>query len=161
VGDGADGDEIDAGFGDGADGIEADAAGGLGEGTAGDQLHSGAELVGRHVVEEDDIGAGLSGEASLVKGVGLDFDAKGREEFSGATNGSSDGIGEFGGESREVIVLDEYHVPETDAMVLSATAGDGVLLEKAPAGCGLPGIEDACAGTVYGFDEAVGGGGDS
>lgn len=161
MGDGTDGDQVDAGFGDRSDGFQADATGSFCQGSAGDELDGGAELVGRHVVEEDDVCTGLCGEAGLFEGVGFHFDPQVGKKASGAPDGGGDGVGQFGGEGGEVIVLDENHVPETDTVILATAAGDGVFLEGAPAGGGFPGVEDAGGGSPDGGDETVCGCGDA
>ena len=58
----------------GADGVERDAAGGLELGPAGDERDGRAELVGRHVVEQDPVGARVERLRDLVERVALDLD---------------------------------------------------------------------------------------
>src|SRR5437762_5433146 len=54
VGEGADGDQVDAGFGHGAEGGGGNAAGGFGEGAAAAEGDGPAEGLQVHVVEEED-----------------------------------------------------------------------------------------------------------
>ena len=71
---GAHGDEVDAGLGDGADRLERDAAGGLELRPPGGELDRTAQEHGRHVVEQDSVGAGGKRLADLVERVALDLD---------------------------------------------------------------------------------------
>ena len=61
----------------------------------------------------------------------------------------------------DVVVLEQNHVEESDAMVASAANLDGLLLEHAQAGGGLAGVEHAGVGAFETLDVAVGGGGDA
>ena len=60
------------------------------------------------------------------------------------------------GHHRQVVVLDQHHVPQPGAMIGAAARTHRSLLERAPAGRGLTRIEDACAGSCSGgIDEAT------
>ena len=61
-----------------ADGVERDAAGCLERGATGDQRHGPAQDIGRHVVEQDPVGAGGERLVELVERVDLDLDRHGR-----------------------------------------------------------------------------------
>src|SRR6185436_1889075 len=61
----------------------------------------------------------------------------------------------------EMVVLDEHRVVEAEAVVAAAAGADGVLLERAKAGGGLAGADDAGVGAGDGVDDAAGGGGDA
>jgi len=159
MGDGADGDEIDAGGGDGADGFQVHAAAGFGAGAAGNELYGAAQLGGGHVVEQDDIRARRGGLGDLGEGVRLHLDLEPGEFFARAGDGGGDGVGRFVVQGDEVIVLDEDHIVQAKPMILAAATGHGVFFEAPPAGRGFAGIENFCAGGVDGGHKRGGGGG--
>src|SRR5882672_11209151 len=74
VSEGADADEVHAGFGDGTDGGEVDAATRFGFRATGDQLDRRTEQGRGHVVEQDDVSAGSDGLFDLFERVRFDFD---------------------------------------------------------------------------------------
>ena len=77
----------------------------------------------------------------MLKCVDFDFD---REVFAGAA-GEADGFGEAVAAGRsghgEVVVLEHHAVEQADAVVVAATACEGVFLQHAVAGQGLARIE--------------------
>ncbi len=74
--------------------------------------------------------------------------------------GSLDGGGDAAGKV-DVIVFDEHHVEEADAMVGTAADFHGLLLEQTHAGGSLAGIEYLGLETVKALLVAGGGGGDT
>ena len=121
---------------------------------AGGQRDGVAELVRRHVVEQDPVGAGVERLGDLVQRVALDLDGKtGRPR-------ARDRLGDRAGDA-QVVVLDQDAVVEAEAMVRAAAAADGVLLELAQARRRLAGVEDRRAGAVDRVDVAAGERGDA
>ena len=102
-----------------------------------------AEEIRGHVVKEDDVEqAGFEREelAELVEGVNLGLD---EEEVGSLRAGAAGGIGDRAGEirkrdARDVVVLDEDGIMETESMAESSATADRVFLEAAQARCGLP-----------------------
>ena len=139
-----DGDVVHAGLGDGADGRKVYPAARLGLAAAIDESRGLAELFRRHVVEEDDVRAGIGGLANLLERVGLHFNLELGKLFARSPNRSINVTGQRG----EMVVLDEHHVEQAKAMVLSASATHGVFLELAPTRSRLAGIQNfgACSG---------------
>ena len=56
----------------------------------------------------------------------------------------------------EVVVLDEHHVEQAEAMVVSAAAGDGVFLKPPPAGRGFARVENSRRSAFDGLHELRG-----
>ena len=161
MGDCADGDVIDAGFSDGADGFQIDAATRFGFGAARDNLDGLAQLGSRHVVEEDDVSAGVGRLARLLEGVGFDLNLKFGIFRAGGEDRDVDGIGMGSLENREMVVFDQDHVVETEAMILSAATSNRVFFELAPTGKGFARVENAGLSSRGEIDEAAGGGRDA
>ena len=159
--DSADADEVHARLGDGADGGEIHAAAGLGLRASGDEGDGGAELVGGHVVEEDDVRAGVHGLGDLIKSVRFNFDFELRIARTGTLDGGGDGVRLLVAQGSEMVVLDENEIVEADAMIASAPAGDGVFLEAPPAGRGLARVENLGARATNRLDELRGERGDA
>src|SRR5436190_210939 len=157
MGERANGDAIDPGVGDLANVREGHATASLCLATAADELYGAAKLVGRHVVEKDNVGAGFGGFGGLIQGVCFDFDFERWRFFSRGL----DREGDVSSESSKVIVLDEHHVEEPEAMVLAAAAFDGVFLESTPTGSGFAGIENFCARAAHRIHELARERGDS
>ena len=78
----------------------------------------------------------------LLQRVGLDFDFQFRKFFSRAGHGGGDGVGLFVSQRGQMIVLDEDHVEQAEAMIFSAAAGDGVFLKPPPAGRRFARVQD-------------------
>ena len=94
VGEGSDGDDVDAGGGDVVDAVEVDAAAGFDEDAAIDLSDGGAEVGNGEVVEQDAVDAGGEDGLDLVEAIDLDFDVGGVGE-GGA--GFDERVGEGGG----------------------------------------------------------------
>ena len=147
VGEGADGDEVDACGGDVADAVEGDAAAGFGERAAGDLLDGGAKIFDGEVVEHDGVDVGGEDCLDLVEAVDFDFEVGGVGECSACGEQSfGEAAGARGGEDGEVVVLGHDGVGEGEAVVVAAAAADGVALEEAEAGGGLARVDDAGLG---------------
>ena len=145
VGERADGDEIHAGRGDAGDGLERHAAAGLELHAARAELHGFGHLRGRHVVEQDDIHAHEREKAAdLIERVGFELDAQagilGAEAADGLLQVLEIGV------RGEMVVLHHDHVEEPEAVILPAARDDRGLFQRAQAGRGLAGVEDARLG---------------
>src|SRR5436309_967488 len=102
-----------------------------------DDLHALGHLLGRHVVEQHEVGAGLDGGVDLVALVALHLHAQPRPAQPGA------GHGLRYRQAGEVVVLDEHAVGKAAAMVDAAARAHRGLLEGAQAGGGLARVADA------------------
>ena len=74
--------------------------------------------------------------------------------------GTCDGVCDAAGEV-DMVVFEEYHVEESDAVVGAAANADGFLFKKSKARCGLAGVKNSCVCPSKQFDVAMGGGGDA
>src|SRR5262245_3095847 len=151
MGEGANRDEVHAAFSYRANGGKSYTTARFSPAAALHKLDRLSELVGRHVVKENDVGPGIRGLRCLLKGVGFNLHLQGRILLAG----SSDGLGDLPAQGVNVVVLNEDHVEKSESMILSASAKDGVLLETTPAGRGFAGVEDFCIGAGHGVDELV------
>ena len=94
--------------------------------------------LGRHVVEQDGLGAAGDGLFEFERGADFDLD-----DLAGLAAG--EGVFEGGGKAAaegDVVVLDEDAVLQVEAVVEASAAADGVLVQRAQAGDGLAGVED-------------------
>ena len=82
VGEGTDGDEVDAGGGNLADEAQGDAAAGFGEGSAVDLLDGDSKIVDRKVVEENGVDVGGEDRVDLVEAIDFDFQVSGVRNYS-------------------------------------------------------------------------------
>src|SRR5512140_1126993 len=130
MGQGADGDKIDPRLGDGADAVEGHVPGGLERHAAPDEGDRLVHRLVRHVVEHDQIGAGGQGLADLEEAGRLDLDADPRADPG---PGAADGFADAPDEA-QVIVLDQDHVGQAEAVVRAAPGPHGVFLEETQAG---------------------------
>ena len=71
-------------------------------------------------------------------------------------DGGGDGIRLFTAQRGEVIVLDEHHIDQAEAMVVSAAAHDSVFFEAPPAGRGFARVQDLRVGSFDGLDKLRG-----
>ena len=126
-------------------------AGDFDNGRAGDDRDGAADERGRHVVEEDDLGTGADGFFHLGERGGLDLDLRG---VRGGKAGELHGLGERAG-GGDVVVFDEDVFAEGRAVVHAAAAAHGVFFERAPAGRGLAGVDDAGGGAGDGVGVAA------
>ena len=104
-----------------------------------------------HVVEHDHVGAGRQGLADLEEAGRLDLDP---EPGAGLGTGAAHGLGDVADEV-EVVVLDQDHVGQADAVVRAAPELHGVLLEEAQAGRRLARVEDLGLGAGDGVDDSA------
>ena len=142
VGERADGNKIHARPGNRMDGFQIYTAAGFGLHAAIDNFYSLPQLFQIHVVQQYEIRAGIHSLFDLFQSVGLDLDFQHRKFFPRAPNRGGDGIRRFIPQCGEVVVLDENHVEQTDAMILPTAASDGVFLKSPPAGRGFSGVKN-------------------
>ena len=91
VGEGSDGDDVDAGLGDGSDRRKGDPAAGFEYGFAMEFLDDFGHDSREHIVEEDDIGTGVDGFGDLLGMVALYFDfVEVRDFVAGCLDGGGD-----------------------------------------------------------------------
>ena len=109
-----------------------------------DALDGAANLGGRHVVEEDGLGAVGESFFKLPRGAHLDLHAlTGLALLERALEHRRDAAAE-----RDVIVLDENAGGEIDAVIGSPAAEDGVFFKGPHAGDGFARVEHAGAGAL-------------
>ena len=110
--------------------------------------------VGGHVVEQDLLAAGVEQLAELVEVGHLDLDAE-------VGVGAADRVvgRHHAARGDHVVVLDHGPVGEAHPVVEAAAAAHGVLLQRAPAGQRLAGVEHPGAGALEGVHPGGGGGG--
>ena len=161
MGEGTDGDLVDAGGRDGGDGVEVHAAAGFEENVLFAAYFDGCtELFVRHVVEKDEVDvAEAAEEADLIEGIGFDFDENVRGAFFGLVDGALESGGVAG--DGEVVVLGQHAVEEAEAVVGAAAGADGEAFEFAESGGGFAGVEDEGFGAVHRVNKAAGEGGDA
>ena len=152
VGEGADGEEVDAGLGDRPGPVEGQPAGGLGadagRAAEGDR---GAQVVQRHVVEQHQVGTGGDHLADLLDGVALDLDLEVGPLRADGLEGRHDAAG-----GDDVVVLDEGGVRQRHPVVAAATGDDRRLLQSTQPGGGLAGVADLRTGAGDGGDPGRG-----
>ena len=112
--------------------------------------HRDAHVVEREFVEHDDVRARRERLVEFAEGFHFDFDRHAGR--SSARRG--DGRGDRAGRD-DVVLLDQHHVVQTQAMVLRAAAARGVFLRQPQSGQRLARVEDAAAGAGDGFDVAT------
>ena len=69
---------------------------------------------------------------------------------------SHNGIGRFVLQHRQVVILNQHHIKQTETVIPSAAAGDRVFFQPAPSRRGLAGIEYFRARTPDGRNELRG-----
>ena len=97
--------------------------------------------------------------SDLLQRVGLDLDFQIWKFFARAPDRGGDGVRLFVTQRGEVVVLDEHHVEQAQAMVVAAAAGDGVFLKPPPAGRGFARVENLRRRAFDGIDKLRGQGG--
>ena len=160
VRDGADGDEMDAGFRDLADGLEVHTPAGFELDICRAEANGFAHVGEAHVVEENDIDS-LHAEKTfhLFERIGLEFDADAGVGCAGGGDHLLKGVsGKSGG---EVIVFHHEHVMEADPVVAGTSGGDGGFFQETQARRGFAGVENDGICSANGFDKATGRGGDA
>ncbi len=137
MGQGTDGDDVDAALGGCGKCCLVDAAGGFDDGAVADELHGLGHLLGCHVVEHDDVGFACEGLFDAGEVFDLDFDLGHMGGVGmGAVEGCLDAASHL-----DVVVLDEHGIVEAEAVVGSAADFDGVLVEQAQAWRGLARVD--------------------
>ena len=103
-----------------------------------------------HVVQQYPVDARRQGRPDVVERLGLDLQAQPRLGLVQPGDGRRDPAGQA-----QVVVLDEQRLAQVEAVVGSAAATDGVLLEIAQPGRGLARVQEHGAGAVQ-FGHAAG-----
>ncbi len=130
--------------------LERHAARRLGLGGAADPHHCLADVVGRQIVEQHDVGASRHRLVYLVEGPDLDLE----RHLVICRLAPSDGLGHRT-DHLDVVVLDQQPVVEPDPVVGAAARPHGVLLEGAKRRGRLAGIQDD-GSPLDGVDELTG-----
>ena len=122
----ADGDSVDACLGDLPHVLESDAARRFERNDAANMLHGGLQLRRGHVVEEDEVG--MRGKSFFELGgvSNLDHDSLRHLARADPFDRGADRCGAI-----DVIVLDQEHVIQADAVILAATTNHRVFIERA------------------------------
>lgn len=158
---GTDGDEIDTALGIVAESIHSDAARRLSLVLAVDQLDSLSGLCGREIVEHDAIDTtDCENLIQLIKVANLDLDAKILAFLLEILVDTGDGL-VYAACEVDVVVLEEDHIEETDAVVATTANLDSHLVEETHAGGRLAGIDNLGVETLELGDVARGGGCDA
>ena len=154
-------DEVDATLGIVADGVVGDTARRLGFVFAADDFHRLASELGREVVEHDAVDAAHAHHfAQLVEIAHLDFDLQVFAFLFQIVVTAGNGV--FDTASKiDMVVFQQNHVEEPDAVVHPAAYLHGSLLEHAHARGGLAGVEYAGVQTLEPLHIAAGHGGDT
>ena len=113
-------------------------------------LHGFAHVIERELVEHDDVGAGVERLVEFIERFHFHFDRDAGRSSARRGDGAADRAG-----GDDVVLLDEHHVVEPEAMVLRAAAARGVFLREPQAGQRLARIENAAAGAGDRFDVAA------
>ena len=138
----ADGNEIYAAARNRADSAETHAAAGLGFRAAFGDFYRLSQLHGRHVVQQDDVRARVSGLRNLFERVGLDFHLQPGKFLARLLNRGGHSIRFFILQRGEMVVFDENHVEQSDTMIFSPAASDGIFFKPPPAGRRLARVEN-------------------
>ncbi len=124
----------------------------------------GNHVLYREIIEQDDINA--DDVEQLLELVEIVYFNLGKRWFGwqgfDVIEHLEDVVGEtIDGNAHEVVVLDEDGIVKSEAVVLSASAADGVFFEEAPTGDCFAGVVDFGLGVGDGVDELAGEGGDA
>jgi hypothetical protein len=120
-------DDVHAEFGEPADAVQRDSSRYLDDGFAAGSGERFGELGVGEIVEHDDVGSRRERLVETLQRLDLDFDTYG---VGGARLGASDGGGDAA-RSFDVVVLDEHASAQRVAVVVAASAADGVTLQGA------------------------------
>ena len=152
-----DGDQVGAGLGDCANSVERHAAGNFELNFRSRERARLANIVERHVVEQDRVGAGFKCFLNLREGLAFDFDfERMRRDSTGTLDRFRHGAG-----SRDMVFLDQHAAVETKAMVMPAADADRVLFDDAQAGMRLAGVDNLGVSSRDRIDERARRGRDS
>lgn len=157
----ASGNEINAGFGNGADGREIDAAAGFGFCPAFALLNGEPQLDQVHVVQQDEIRTRRNRLIYLFECVGFDFHFDLRVFCARGADGGGDCIWLGIAQSGEMIVFDEHHVEQAEAVINAAAASDGIFFQSTQAGSGFARVKNLRVGALDGIHELRSQGGDA
>ena len=161
MGEGTHGNEVDAAFGIIAQGVEGDAAAGLCLELAADEFHGFAGVFHGEIVEHDAVGSAMFHDlAYLVERAALDFDFKMQPLFLLVGGAAVQGAG-YAAAEVDVVVLEQNHVEQPDAVVDTAADLHGFFFEHSHTGCGLARVKHTGVGALEPFHIAVGHGGDA
>lgn len=127
---GADGGEIDAGLSYSADIFKGNAPRGFEQCPTVAQLDDTAYVVNVHVVQHNDIGAGIERLARLVYVLHLDLDLKGTGSVSPRFLHRSPKPCPLGVESSKVIVFDQNAIAEALPVIIATADSDRIFLQR-------------------------------
>ena len=139
-----DGNKIHTRGGDGTNGFQSDAAARFGLRATTDQFYRRPQLRRGHVIKEEDVRTRISRLRDLRERVGLNFHFQFWKFLSSASDGGGNGVGFGRSQSDKMVVLDQNHVEQTEAMIFPAAASHGVFLKAPPTRRGLARVENFC-----------------
>ena len=94
-----------------------------------------AQLVHRHVVQQNDVRLAAQGRVEFLETLHFNFHGQRAAVLAGQADGLADAHAVIGNsQAGQVIVLDEDAVEEADAMIVAAAAAHRVFLQQPPAG---------------------------
>ena len=126
-------------LGDNANPVQPYPARGLQNGATGHQPHAFAHEIGRHVVEQDDVGARVQRRLHLGQPVTFHFQhCAWRKEIARSFHCD----GDVAIDRSQVVVLDEDRRGEVESVVHSAPGAHRILLQTAPARRRFPRVEN-------------------
>lgn len=156
MGQGTDRNIVDPGFGDRPHVLQGHAAGGLEPSPTMHQAHRLGQHFNAHVVQQEARNARVERFPDVLQRSGFDLDLEGGPGAPRPPDGLRKGAGEV-----HVVVLDQDHVVEAEAMVGAASPGDGEFVKGAQPRGRLSGIENPGVRAGDGIDESAGQRGDS
>ena len=155
------GDVVDALLGIVADGVEGDASAGFRLVATGNDVDGLLGVGHAEVVEHDAVYAAVVEHLlQFVEGADLNLNLQLEVLLFQIVMAAVDGIDDAAGEV-DVVVLEQDHVEQSDAVVAASANLHGLLLEHAHAGGGLAGVEHAGLGALQPLDILVGHGGNA
>ena len=125
----------------------------------------GGQAFGRHVVEKNDVGARFEDGRELVERIEFNLHHRRRGALGGKRPGDEipgpthrrGRIAPGSRHRREVVVLDENCVIETDPVGPATASPGGIFVEEPPAGNRLAGVVDPAVRPGHRIDEPAGG----
>ena len=161
MGEGTHGNEVYATFGIVAQGVEGDAAAGLRFKLAADEFHGLAGVFYGEIVEHDAVGSAMFHDlAYLVECAAFDFNFE-MQSFLLLVGGAAVQGAGYAAAEVDVVVLEQDHVEQPDAVVYTAADFHGFLFEHTHTGCGLARVEHTGVGSLEPFHITVGHGGNA